>query len=64
MTGPLDGRIATARPQAGRVLLTIVGLDGVAEVSLAPKVAAHLCAHVAEALARLAGPESPPRDDW
>jgi hypothetical protein len=61
---PLDARIVTARSRAGRVMVTAVGVAGIAELSMTPRVAAHLIAHLADALAGLAGPESPPRDDW
>ncbi|WP_439572651.1 hypothetical protein [Phreatobacter sp.] len=57
-------RIVTARPHAGRVVVTAVGRDAVAELSLSPRVTAQLIAHLADALAGLAAPESPLRDDW
>jgi hypothetical protein len=61
---PLPVRIALARGCAGRIVVTCVGLDGIAELDLSPRLAAALASELAEALARLAGPEIPPRDDW
>jgi hypothetical protein len=61
---PLDARIVTARGRAGRVMVTAVGVSGIAEMVMTPRVAAQLMGHLADALARLAAPESPPRDEW
>lgn len=61
---PLDPRVVSARPFAGRVIVELVGLQGTATLTLSAVMAARLVAAVAEGLARNAAPESPPRDDF
>lgn len=59
----LPVRIVMARGYAGRVVVTCVGLAGIAELDMSPRLAAALASSLAEALAGLASPESSPRDD-